>query len=63
MEQIIQLAHALTQKSPNNEISISYQHTREKWYWNTFIINNIFYFQVAINIIRNDEYLEQKIVA
>ena len=27
----------------------------EKWVWNTFVIDNIFSFQVATNIIRNDE--------
>ena len=28
---------------------------REKWDWNTFVIDNIFSFQIAIDIIRNDE--------
>ena len=39
----------------NCEISVSYVHTREKWDRNNIVINNIFAFQVASNIIRNDE--------
>ena len=39
----------------NCEISISYVHTGEKWDQNNIIINNIFPFQVAFDIIRNDE--------
>lgn len=27
----------------------------EKWYWNNIVINNIFAFQVANDIIKNDE--------
>ena len=30
-------------------------HNREKWDRNTVVINNIFAFQVALDIIRNDE--------
>ena len=33
-------------------------HTREKWDQNNFFINNIFAFQVAFDIISNDEDLE-----
>ena len=39
----------------NSEISISYVHTGEKGDRNNIVINNIFAFQVASNIIRNDK--------
>ena len=39
----------------NFEISINYVHNREKWDRNKFIFNNIFAFQMALDIIRNDE--------
>ena len=39
----------------NYEISINYVHSREKWNRNKVIINNIFAFQMALDIIRNDE--------
>ena len=39
----------------NCEISISYVHTGEKWDRNNIVINNIFAFQVAFDIIRNNE--------
>ena len=39
----------------NYQISISYVHTGEKWDRNNIVINNIFTFQVASNIIKNDE--------
>ena len=39
----------------NCEIFVSYVHTREKWDRNNIVINNIFAFQVASDIIRNDE--------
>ena len=39
----------------NYEISINYVHNREKWDRNKVIINNIFVFQVDVDIIRNDE--------
>ena len=39
----------------NHEISINYVHNREKWDRNKVIINNIFTFQMALDIIRNDE--------
>ena len=42
----------------NYEISISYVHTGEKWDQNNIVINNIFTFQVAFDIIRNDEDLK-----
>ena len=38
----------------NCEISVSYVYTGEKWDQNDIIINNIFVFQVASDIIRND---------
>ena len=39
----------------NYEISVSYVHTGEKWDQNNIVINNIFAFQVAFEVIRNDE--------
>ena len=44
-----------SQVPENCEISISYVYTGEKWDRNNIIINNIFAFQVASDIIRNDE--------
>ena len=35
-------------------------HTREKWDRNNIVINNIFAFQVASDIIRNDEDAEPR---
>ena len=39
----------------NNEISISYVHRGDKWDRNNFDVNNIFSFQVALDIIQNDD--------
>ena len=39
----------------NCDISVSYVHTGEKWDRNNIFINNIFAFQVASKVIRNDE--------
>ena len=39
----------------NSEISISYVHKGDKWDRNNIVINNIFAFHVALDIIRNDE--------
>ena len=39
----------------NNDISISYVHRGEKWDRNNFDVNNIFAFQVALDIIQNDD--------
>ena len=47
-----------TQVPENCEILVSYVHMGEKWDRNNFVINNIFAFQVAFDIIRNDEDLE-----
>ena len=44
----------------NCEISISYVYIGEKWDQNNNIINNIFTFQVASDIIRNDENPEPR---
>ena len=41
--------------SENFEMSINYVHNREKWDQNQVIINNIFSFQMVLDIIRNDE--------
>ena len=41
--------------SENFEMSINYVHNREKWDQNQVIINNIFAFQMVLDIIRNDE--------
>ena len=43
-------------KVPENfEISINYVHNRKKLDRNKIITNNIFSFQMALDIIRNDE--------
>ena len=42
------------------EISVSYVCTGGKWDQNNIIINNIFTFQVAFDIIRNDEDPESR---
>ena len=52
---IEQVALKKTQILKNCDISISYVQTGEKWDQNNIVINNIFTFQVASNIIRNDE--------
>ena len=39
----------------NCEISVSYVHTGEKWDRNNIVINNIFVFQVASEVIRKYE--------
>ena len=39
----------------NYEISLSYVHKGYKWDQSDIFINNIFVFQLALNIIRNDE--------
>ena len=39
----------------NCEISVSYVQIEEKWDRNNIVINNIFAFQVASEVIRNDE--------
>ena len=39
----------------NYEISINYVRNREKWDSKEVIINNIFAFQMALDIIRNDK--------
>ena len=43
------------QTHENCEISVSYVHTGKKQDRNNIVINNIFAFQVASDIIRNDE--------
>ena len=50
-----EIGHEEAQISENYEISINYVHNREKWDQNKVVINNIFYFQLALDIIRNDE--------
>ena len=55
---IEQKAPKEAQVPKNCEISVSYVHTREKWDRNNIFINNIFAFQVASDIIRNDENLK-----
>ena len=53
--QLIQKALEEAHVAENCEISVSYVHTGEKWDRNNIIINNIFAFQVASDIISNDE--------
>ena len=50
-----QIAPEEVQVPENNEISISYVHMGEKWDRNNFDVNNIFAFQVALDIIQNDD--------
>ena len=50
-----QIAPEEVQVPENNEISISYVHRGEKWDRNNFDVNNIFAFQVALDIIQNDD--------
>ena len=49
-----QIAPKEAQVHENNEISISYVQKGEKWDQNNFVMNNIFAFQVALDIIQND---------
>ena len=53
-----ELALKEAQTPENFEISINYVHNREKLDRNKVIINNIFAFQIALDIIRNDENLK-----
>ena len=57
---IEQKAPKEAQVPKNCEISVSYVHTREKWDRNNIFINNIFTFQVAYEVIRNDENTEPR---
>ena len=50
-----ELALEEAQVPKNFKISINYVHSREKWDRNKVIINNIFVFQMVLDIIRNDE--------
>ena len=50
-----QIAPEEVQVPENNEISISYVHRGDKWDQNNFDVNNIFAFQVALDIIQNDD--------
>ena len=50
-----QIAPEEVQVPENNEISISYVHMGKKWDRNNFDVNNIFTFQVALDIIQNDD--------
>ena len=50
-----ELALEETQVPENFEISINYVNNKEKWDKNKVFINNIFSFQMALDIIRNDE--------
>ena len=50
-----QIAPEEVQVPENNEISISYVHRGDKWDRNNFDVNNIFAFQVALDIIQNDD--------
>ena len=44
----------------NCEISLSYVHMGENWDWNNIVIDNIFIFIMASDIIRNDEDSEPR---
>ena len=50
-----QIAQKEVHVHKNNEILISYLHMGEKWDRNNFDVDNIFAFQVALDIIQNDD--------
>ena len=52
---IEQLSHEIVQVHSNEEISINYIHKGKIWDRNTTLIDDAFYFQVAMDIINNDE--------
>ena len=58
LEEVQNKELALEELPEKFEISINYVQNREKWDQNKVIINNIFAFQMALDIIRNDENLE-----
>ena len=43
----------------NEEISISYITTEKRWNWKDIIFNNIFAYNIAVEIIKQDEDLKQ----
>ena len=54
-ELIEQLSHEIVQVHNNEDISINYIHRGKIWDRNTTLIDDVFYFQVAMDIISNDE--------
>ena len=52
---IEQLSHEIVLVHNNENISINYIHKGKIWDRNTNLIDDAFYFQVAMNIISNDE--------
>ena len=52
---IEQLYHEIVSVHNNEEISINYIHKGKIWDRNTTLIDDAFSFQVAMNIISNDE--------
>ena len=52
---IEQLSHEIVPVHNNEEISINYIHKGKIWDQNTTLIDDVFSFQVAMDIIRNDE--------
>ena len=52
---VLQLAPEKVQVPDIDDISIIYLHMEKKEDWNTLVIDNIFSFQMAIDIIRSDE--------
>ena len=57
---IEQLSHAIVSVHNNEEISINYIHKGKIWDRNTTLIDDVFSFQVAIDIISNDEDQESQ---
>ena len=52
---IEQLSHEIVPIQNNEEISINYIHKIKIWDQNTTLIDDVFSFQVTMNIISNDE--------
>ena len=52
---IEQLSHEIVSVHNNEEISINYMHKGKIWDRNTTLIDDVFSFQVAMDIISNDE--------
>ena len=52
---IEQLSHEIVLVHNNEEISINYIHKGKIWDRNTILIDDVFSFQVAMDIISNDE--------
>ena len=50
------------QKNENEEFSINYVSTRKKWNRNNLVVDNIFSYNVAVEIMQQDADLEPRYV-